>query len=593
MAIVSDLPFTLNFIKEYLEPQTLCCELFYDSLKEALESKTPTVIVQENDPVSILFSCEEEAKLYLDALDIIPEEYDCKIDDRGRIYRNAEAEKFPLYMTEGNEFDVLRVDSFVIEIEVGDKHFYGWMQVVPKQLDQNEWEIMITDLEEIANGLSQDIVQRSIGLGDIPHIAIPPKLFREFLIFEKNSDKLLAALYDIAENPRFSIKTDYERFDDSRDVALDSKSIREGLKKPHYSRHILAPKKSLCFDTQENRYLKKIIRFCIERIRDFKLTVENMLHNDEITQMPYARSTQYQRIYRRNLQQYLDTSDRIGKMLNVITLKEWYATVSDFSDGRSSHAFALDPCFAYIDKIYRALKNEEFKMRLDHVYSFSWKKSSYLYEVWSFLSICRMLGKKYEFDPAQLIRESGNGYLLPELEPGKQIEFINENTRLLVSYDRRLPTNADRCSVNDDPYFYDASDSDRRVHNRPDIRIDVFYLPDNIYIGSLVIECKYRRIKNFYRNQTHNSLEQITSYYDSAQTTLYFNELALKHDIRPVVKVIVVTPDNAPLPRGRRSKHVVVRKLRPGDCESLDILENEIAELIQKQMSIAQSDFAS
>ena len=74
---------------------------------------------------------------------------------------------------------------------------------------QSEWEIMVVDLENAAIGLSQDIIQKNIGFGKLDSIAIPPKQLRQFLIFKKRAACFLIALYDIADNPRFSIETVY------------------------------------------------------------------------------------------------------------------------------------------------------------------------------------------------------------------------------------------------------------------------------------------------------------------------------------------------------------------------------------------------
>ena len=325
------------------------------------------------------------------------------------------------------------------------------------------------------------------------------------------------------------------------------------------------------------------------QIKEFNATVNKLIEADIGNQSPYASSSQYRIIYRRNLRQYLETSEKLIKMIRIIASKEWYKTVSDRADGRSTHSFAFDPRFANIDKVYRELKNEDFSVKIDPAYSFSWKKSSQLYEVWSFMTVCRILAREYWFESNALIRLSGDRNLFPVLDSGKQVEFLGEDTRLLLSYDRRLPKTPERCSLQSDPFYYDCSDGDN-IHNRPDIRIDIFDISTNVYVGSIIIECKYRKIRNFYRNGTYNSKEQLDSYYQDAQTNLYFNNLSVKHDIRPVKKVIAVTPDDTEVPRSRKSGHSVVRTFRPGSEHSIELLSKEIVEIIQSQMSILRGN---
>ena len=590
MAIVSDLPFVLEFQKDYttIEPVVIPCALFYDDKAEALSSKVPTVVIQENDPISISFHAEEEARLYLDALDIIPAEFGCELDKDGRIYYAASPERLPLYRLGNDEFDELRVDNFLLEVHVENKIFYGWLQIQPKQLYQNEWEIMVEDLEHVATGLAQDIVQRNIGFGEFSSIAIPPEQLRQFLILQKRAPRLLSALYDIANNPRFAITTNYVRVERTKDVVMDNNSIRQELRKPNQGRFILAPQKSLNYNTQENRYLKKLINFCIKRIEEFSSTIENLLSKDNlITNSPY-HSTQYKLIYNRNLNQYYETSKKLIKMMNIISQKEWYQSVSNFSNGRGSHAFALDPCFSFVEKVYRELLDDAFSVQIDPSYSFSWKKSSQLYEVWCFLTICRWFEKHYISNENAIISQSTNRMLFPALTSGKQVVYFSEEVKLVLSYDRIVPGSANECSMYIDPFYYDYSDTDRNIHNRPDIRIDIYYIPEDIYIGSIVVECKYRKIRNFYKNCTYNSKEQLDDYYGESKTQLYFDRLSMSHDIRPVKKVFAVTPDNSPLPRGRRENHIVVRQLRPGNEESEAVLFSAINDIISAQVQTAK-----
>ncbi len=288
MAIASELPFTLEFIKEYDHAITLCCSLFYDNIEEALKSSLPTVSFQENDPISIAFSAPADGRLYLDALDIIPSEYGCTMDDDGRIYYGSSNKVLPLYKLDGNEFDELRVDNFLIEVRTLGASYFGWLQIEPKQLLHKEWEIMVTDLESTAIGLSQDIVQRNIGFGKFDSIAVPPRQLRQFLILKNRAACFLTALYDIADNPRFTIKTEYLRIDRTKDIKMDLKSIREELRRPHQSRYVLAPNKITCYDTQENRQLKKIVNYCVEQIKEFNSTVSKLIAADIGNQTPYA-----------------------------------------------------------------------------------------------------------------------------------------------------------------------------------------------------------------------------------------------------------------------------------------------------------------
>ena len=128
------LPFTLEFIKEYENAVVIPCSLFYDNVDDAQKSSIPTISFQENDPISIVFHAPADGRLYLDALDVIPGEYGCTLDYDGRIYYGASDKVLPLYKLDGNEFDELRVDNFLIEVKTEGKSYFGWLRVEPKQL---------------------------------------------------------------------------------------------------------------------------------------------------------------------------------------------------------------------------------------------------------------------------------------------------------------------------------------------------------------------------------------------------------------------------------------------------------------------------
>ena len=108
MAIVSNCPFTLQFNDNPVTNFTLEESEIYDSSFEPFT-------ICENEKISILFkSSNEEDKLYLDALDIIPDGHGVMLDEFGKVYRYPSSEPKILYDPTSNEFDALRVDTFKI-----------------------------------------------------------------------------------------------------------------------------------------------------------------------------------------------------------------------------------------------------------------------------------------------------------------------------------------------------------------------------------------------------------------------------------------------------------------------------------------------
>ena len=64
------------------------------------------------------------------------------------------------------------------------------------------------------------------------------------------------------------------------------------------------------------------------------------------------------------------------------------------------------------------------------------------------------------------------------------------------------------------------------------------------YVGSFIIECKYRSLKAFWYGNTWSSREQIKAYHNDSKSPLFFNGfLDLFTSSRPVLHVFTFTPD--------------------------------------------------
>ena len=73
MDIVSNIPFTLQLIKRYPSLSIQEATNFREKEEELWNDKVITISMEENDEVELLFhSSDSDARLYLEALDIIP-----------------------------------------------------------------------------------------------------------------------------------------------------------------------------------------------------------------------------------------------------------------------------------------------------------------------------------------------------------------------------------------------------------------------------------------------------------------------------------------------------------------------------------------
>lgn len=94
MDIVSSLPFTLKLIQEYpMYRETSALNFSLDE-KEIWVNGFVTLEAEENDEIDLLFDSDDSnARLYLDALDIVPiDDTNVQEDEYGKLYRKVSAE---------------------------------------------------------------------------------------------------------------------------------------------------------------------------------------------------------------------------------------------------------------------------------------------------------------------------------------------------------------------------------------------------------------------------------------------------------------------------------------------------------------------
>lgn len=202
MDTASNLPFVLQFNGK-------SSEFFATSEEKIYFDDFPSIKIVENEEVTIFFnSADSSARLYLDALDILPDGNDVLVDEEGRIYRPVSAAPIPLYK-QGNDYDALRVDAFRICVSCAGQEYYSLLEVLPKQLSVSEWSMMRDDLETEIRGLAQDIVRRNIGLGSDRAGAIPPQKLYTFFVMQKYASQVLSALIALQNAPKYHIVTNY------------------------------------------------------------------------------------------------------------------------------------------------------------------------------------------------------------------------------------------------------------------------------------------------------------------------------------------------------------------------------------------------
>ncbi|MGN0323209.1 MAG: DUF2357 domain-containing protein [Oliverpabstia sp.] len=583
MDIVSDLPFKLQVIKRFPEVSYQDAIVFFDKPKKLWSQGEVTLSIEENDEIEILFDSEDpEAKLYLEALDIVPID-DRKIayDEKGHIYRMPSKEPFTLYKVNSG-YDALCVDTFQISIYCYEKWYYGTFQVLPKPMSVGEWTMMKDELEKEMVGLAQDIVRRNIGVGNQKYGDVPPKVLYNFIIIKKYAQTVLAALIDIAENPRCEIMTQYKNVGNNRNCRFDEESIRRYATRAGSEATYKVPEKVINYDIQDNRLLKMILLDYEKRLNQFLELLDGIV--DYSKSFDFGQTEQYKNEWEKSILGFRMVARKLKKITSLLKTKDWYFLVGDVTKAFIPHSFIMDTRYNTIYQMYLELKKDTFQVEFDSEFSYTWKRSSYLYEMWCFFRICHLLASKYELDVSEWNKIFEGKILFPFLKPGTAMQFTDGETLLKVIFDQPLAF-SNKKTTQEIPLYIAKTQESLKIHNRPDILIHVYDVRKRWYLGTIVLECKYRKINSFWtENGGRSSIGQLQAYYNNTRSDYHFGGKGKRLNIRPVKKVIVLTPDEHGDGKSQDDFSILVKGFKPTDTDELvksvtDELNTVISEL--------------
>lgn len=539
--------------------------------------------IEENDEIDLYFkSADPNAQLFFSALECCPSTSRIK-SENGLVYCTPGNEPVELYRS-SPDYDALRVDTLQISVKCCSKEYVSFLTVRPKQLSEQEWEIMRDDLEGEIQGLAQDMVRRNIGAGQQTEGVIPPGDLYAFMIINKNSNAIMSALLDIKDRPKYKLQKDYYMADESENKAIDTESVKHYLHKGASDNKFLVPSRNIVYDIQENRLLKKIVKFLDEKISRFIAIVTATLRYRQ--QRP-AKNQIYETKYIGGLQEYLVTAKKLKTITNIIKSAEWFQEVAGSCAEFIPHSFALDSRYGTLYRTYIKMNKRDFAVQLDPQYSYSWKKSSVLYEMWCYICVCRYFLQTYHLIDSQFDDIFIKNQLFPFLESGTKISLEDDDLMLEIVYDVCLPKKSRTVNLYNNPLFITGE------HCRPDMCINLYSKKSGWYIGSFVIECKYRKLASFWSGKTWSSQEQIKAYHNDSKSPLYFGGTLKVHKPRPVLQVVVFSPDDIrSTNREQEDDNVSIKIFRPtADRSYIQAACDDLAQAIRNQLECADQEF--
>lgn len=535
MDIVSRTPFTLKLIQRFPGYKESVGSKFSMNERDIWENGFYTLAAEENETLEVLFdSADKNARLYLEALDVMP--YDDKNlfeDEEGRLYRTVSPESFLLCSSDSTT-DTLRVDSFKMSIYCNEKWYYGVLNILPKAMSKKEWKMMKDDLEKEVRGLAQDIIQKNIGIGN-KNIKIPPRILYDFMILKKYSKRVIMALMNIAENPKCEIVTEYENvsLQKNNERNFDAATMRRYATRSGCDARWKIPVKRTCYDIQENRLLKNMLQEYDDKLVEFIA----ILDNAESFNMEEESNKEM-------LLEFRETAEKLKKVTAILKAQEWFGKVGKLSGPYIPHSFILDTRYNTIYQMHMELKQNEVQIHLNPEFDYTWKRSSYLYEMWCFFKVCHFCFEKLDLEYSDWNFDLKGEVFFPFLKEGTMVRFSNPVIRVDVVYDQCLPLEKEATDINH-PLYIAKQHGNHRNHNRPDIVLNVYDNERNVYLGSIILECKYRKLHSFWsEDSTRSSRGQLEAYYNNARSSHLLAGLGESFNIRPISKVLALSPDD-------------------------------------------------
>lgn len=475
-------------------------ECFFTTKMMNTVSENLIIPITENRDIIMEFtSSQSDARLYMDTLDYYQSAI-CKEDDNGNIYIEESLEPIVLYKNSSADTSTTDYYPFVpgiyqIYVTCNTEKYYAYIKVNPKQVTDHELGIMREEIEEMIENLAHMLVSNESSAKLDIAAENKESISSQLLILAQNCNKIIPIVNDIKYAPRSKIVNHYQLEDNYKARIIDQETIKHRLKQMDVKKRLLVPKRLITRNLPENQILIEIVRYLQKVTRAAIQYTEQMLPHIEydtnrLSGGKYPRPANERTMYLKQIESLKENRLKMKKLYNAFNFllqSDWVKEVTGTSS--NSIGLHLDGRYRFLHQISRELKNTKHKIQLNADFSYRWKRTDKLYEMWGFIKLLKALqSSSLNFKPIKGWiydnKEILTTWQVPLLEEGTKITLQGPGNKVInlvydrpISYDRKKTTY-------DDPLY------SRFPNNRPDTRID-FYEND-VYEASFIIDFKYR-----------------------------------------------------------------------------------------------------
>jgi hypothetical protein len=604
MDIRYEKPFELTFIYRQQHVPTRKFDVGH------IVNTEPIVTLEENRQLSVLFNSDDpSARFYMDGLELLPSD-EIKTDESMTPFFSPSQSPRIIYFNSDEQSNVyypLIPGFYRIRVVVKEVEYHALIKIKPKLISEEQWERMRDELDKDLHGLAQDLIRKNLGFGTPFMDFIPSDQMLRFLIIKKHYSNVLSAICDLIQQVNYRIRKEYQMKPLSKVRSVDHVTVQHWITHPENKTVMKHPQPTVDYDLPENQWLLKIISEVSQKLNEIIDSIERYEKymagsfgvEDNTDQHADHRA---RRSAHRTLMEFFELSRKMKNSFLSIKTCPWYQLVSSKMPKSFPAALNYDSRYRALYQLYRDLHSDSVQVQLDNRYSYQWKQSSLLYEIWGFLKICKMLKSKLEYEPISgwVFDQSleGSKFFIPVLVPGTAILLQRGNVKIRLVYDQEIP------EMRKTNKYFNPIYMEGRFHTKPDLRVDVY--TEDIYAGSIVIDFKYRRKDGWYGfwnpnkavSERPTATNQLISYRsNSSSQYLYGNRIpsSIREQIRPVNETWAVYPnyngDSNSVPSLDQEHKVRFIPLTPGesDIHLVEELKNRINQVLNIMDDIASN----
>lgn len=532
----------------------------------------------ENQHVYLTFdSANNDDRLYMEGLDWLGFS-DASEDEGGDFYFKPRPEPYDLYGGNDKKYEnaSLLPGYYQLKLITSDGELFGAIHVIPKLMEIADWEKMRNEIEDTIHGLSISFqTTRSKRYTFQPEFDIPT-VFQKYQIIRNELPQLQATSMSLETNPRSEIKKSYSWKRPYEKAILDQNTIKARLQHPEKMDYLYSPKRFISYNLDENMWVKNSISTLISITTD---TCKSYQEYEEGVRRQEA-NLRYNDDYVKLIKLLNDDISVISKFRNQLIhllYVGWMAEVDTAPNKMLPRAATMDVRYMFFQQLITKLKNNTDIQSFDARYGYYWKRTDVLYEIYAYIRLINIL-KELGFAPTEgwIFDESNKNY--PFLNDGTNVILISDKMKINLVYNEEIWANSKG----------PLKPSGR--HKKPDIRIDMYDLESDTFVGTIILDTKYRPLKNIaYQYEgayTTKHADQLNE-YSNFSSDVFMSDVSEKkkriyidnNQLRVVNQVIVLYPKASVVKLAYGHDRITPIILSPNENE--DELKEFISEIIK------------